>query len=755
MATPEEELALLNNLLAYTAEPTSASVVATPVPSEQGISQQDVISGLKTTGGIGMNLASALSGATVGAELGAPFAPFTAGLSVPVGAVVGGAAGSYLGDVGWKQLTDWAQGKTAEQTAVELPKTSEEALAQAGLGAGIETGIRGLGYIAPSVVRQGAKIIEPVAKYATTKISNIGSALSDALIAKSPTEAKTIAADTLEKLGATASQVEAGVKTLPKEKAATLYDVVPTKEIAQAQALLSRTSAGAQPLSDIAQKQVEQIGRTFDNLIPAKLKDLTTEEIGTQLKTAYDALRDPAFEKAGARYTGEMLKAKVPVKGLEKSIDQYLINNFGKIEAVPTPILDAANKIKSILPTVRPDVSQKAMGFGVELAGKAAVKTPKTVPLQALQEVRSELLKNVRATKDWGTQHHVVELVQKITDTLGQSQQGKELIAANTAYKDMIERWFRSDLAKAMDKPATDIIENLSKSSGPIKQFEQTFGKLTPQKGQLTNTPAQLFAAGKAKEFALKRDPATIANWVAENENALRRTGLWPSFQSLVKEGEKTAKYTAQAGTKGMQKQTVEQAKLAKPVRNVFARYAGDVAEEATTGKEIGSQLATMLKGAVRPITQRMVGSPIGTGITTSILGGAGVIGGIPAAPAIVLAGSIAATTAQIARVAQKNEALVGEQLVKAFTDPKYAAKLLKEKAKQQAAKAALAESRQTAYQAVQTGASEAARTLAKSPLITPLSRGIVVGQQLQSSMDQQQQKDAELALMDQLLLEQ
>lgn len=721
----EQIKAELNALGELSAAPTPIPVAA-PVPSgvspvissSPGITQQDVISGLKTTGSISANLAGSLVGAEAGAAAGAPLAPFTFGLSVPIGGILGGALGGFGADVGYQAVSN-----LAENQQQPLEKFISPAAEQARVGALLETGLRGAAYLAPSTVRLVGK-----------SVAGIGSKLSDLLISKSATEAKTIAADTLEKLGATVPQLEAAVKTLPKDKTATLYDALPTKEIAQAQDLLSRTSAGAQPLSDVAVKQTEQIRSTFDKLIPTKLKDLTTEEIGTELKRAYETLRDPAFEKAGANYTKEILKAKVPVKGLKKSVDEYLVKNFGQLEAVPSPIMAAANKIKSILPSTGQAAEQKAMGFGVELATKSATRTPKTVPLQALQEVRSELLKNVRATKDWGTQHHIVELVQKITDTLGTSQQGKELIAANTAYKDMIDKWFRSDLAKAMDKPATDIIKNLSKGAAPVKQFEETFGKLTPTKGKLSNTPAELFVAGKNKEFALKRDPASISDWVAKNENALKRTGLWPSFEGLIQEGEKAAKYGIQAGTKGMQKQTVEAAKLAKPVRDVFGRYAGDIADETTTGKALGSQLATMIRGAVRPITQRMINAPISGGITTSILGAGGsALGGIPIGPAALIAGPVAGVGAQIVRVAQKNEAEVGKQLVKAFTDPKYAAKLLKEKAQQEAAKKALEATRQVTYEKMREAGIQTMRDIAQSPLVTPLNRGILAGQQLQS----------------------
>lgn len=62
----------------------------------------------RTAGALGAGTAGGITGAGIGASLGAPLAPFTFGASVPIGAVLGSAAGAGLGLLGFDVAADVA-----------------------------------------------------------------------------------------------------------------------------------------------------------------------------------------------------------------------------------------------------------------------------------------------------------------------------------------------------------------------------------------------------------------------------------------------------------------------------------------------------------------------------------------------------------------------------------------------------------------------------------------------------------------------
>ena len=86
----------------------------------------------KTLRGVG-SLAAGTAGAGVGAMAGTPLAPFTLGLSVPIGAAIGGGAG-LMG-------FDWAN----ELTGADAPRTDQERLQSLGenTGTGLALGLAG------------------------------------------------------------------------------------------------------------------------------------------------------------------------------------------------------------------------------------------------------------------------------------------------------------------------------------------------------------------------------------------------------------------------------------------------------------------------------------------------------------------------------------------------------------------------------------------------------------------------------------
>lgn len=656
----EAELAALGQGTAPLETTPTATSAASPL-------QQSLISGAKNVGGLGASLAGSLAGAKTGAALGAPLAPFTAGLSVPVGGILGGAVGGFGGDVAFQSLANLVGG-------VETPfgDIATESAKAAGVGAGLEAGLRGLGYIAPPGIRLGAN----AASWAGSKLRN-------AFGPKTVSSAADVAADTLQKLGVTSQKIQAGLEVASDKTKATLFEVVPTKEIARAQAALSESAYGAETFTEIGQAQANKIANTLNKLVPSKIKDLTTEEIGTKLSGFYEKLRNVEFEKAKNAYNQKgLLDTKISVKGLDEALDKFIGDRFGTIDAADPTVQQAVRRIKAVLPGTKIVTEQKPMGFGVELGGKAATKTRQNVPLKTLHEVRSQLLEEARSRKSWGTNRDVYQIVQRITDTINASKAGPKLTAANVNYKNMFDKWFRSDLAKALDAPDAKVITNLSKSGKPIEQFEETFGPLVPKKQQQASEAAQLFIAGKTKELALQQEPKAIANWIAKNENALKRTGVWSELNTVLKAQTEAKDFAFKAQNAGLQKQTLQEAGLTENTLRALATKPGEMPRMPSVQGEAGQQTGQMLKGALRTTAQNIGGTPLGqAGITTTVAG----ISGIPMNVAIPLAAGVGTASFATRKARARGQALVGDQLTKAFSNPRYAAKLLREKAKRDA----------------------------------------------------------------------
>jgi len=112
VTTPAPETSLLSSLASY-------------IPSLQTVAQE--------SGGI----AGGLTGGKFGALAGAPFAPFTFGLSVPAGGVLGGALGYLGGSTLGRAGAELAAGEEAD-----VEKIAEAQAKPALVGAGVETLLR-------------------------------------------------------------------------------------------------------------------------------------------------------------------------------------------------------------------------------------------------------------------------------------------------------------------------------------------------------------------------------------------------------------------------------------------------------------------------------------------------------------------------------------------------------------------------------------------------------------------------------------
>ncbi len=93
---------------------------------------------IRGVGGIGAGLAGAGAGASVGAMAGAPLAPFTFGLSVPIGGLIGGAVGGAAGLFGFNKVADAVE---AQDITALAPTKQDIEQAAYNTGAGIQFGV--------------------------------------------------------------------------------------------------------------------------------------------------------------------------------------------------------------------------------------------------------------------------------------------------------------------------------------------------------------------------------------------------------------------------------------------------------------------------------------------------------------------------------------------------------------------------------------------------------------------------------------
>lgn len=145
----------------FGAPAVTATPVATPFPRTEAVttssgqssllsSLSSYIPSLETIAQESAGLAGSLTGGKFGALAGAPLAPFTFGLSVPVGGVLGGALGYLGGSTLGKAGAELAAGEEAD-----IAKIAEAQVEPALVGAGVETGLMTLGPIGRGLAAAG------------------------------------------------------------------------------------------------------------------------------------------------------------------------------------------------------------------------------------------------------------------------------------------------------------------------------------------------------------------------------------------------------------------------------------------------------------------------------------------------------------------------------------------------------------------------------------------------------------------------
>ena len=704
----DKELEQIEAELAALGESPDIPIQSAAAPPQQNALVRALygsIPAIRGIGGMGANLAGGIVGAKAGAALGTPFAPFTLGLSIPAGGIIGGALGGYGADVGYGTLAD-----IAEERDRPLEDISAQAAKEAQYGATIETGLRALGYLAP-----------PVARTAGGIATRVGATLVDAMGPGTVSKAEDVAADVLTKLKVTPEVIEKGLKetNIPNP---TLAQTVKTAPVGAVEAELATSAAGAQSLLQKAAGQTEALESPIKSLVPENLKGKTQLELGKTLQKQFRAAREKTYQALSKRYDAPgLLDKKVPLGSLDKQVDQYLNAKFG--DQVPSAIEDAANQIKSLIPKAKQVSEPRAIGFGADVTKKAP--PPEAKPealLKEVQTVRSGLLKKARAS-DRQTQQHILGLVDELNTVIDNIPgAGKELKKLNGEYKEFVNTYFRSPLSDSIlgrterVKPET-VFRNLQNNAQATPIFENVFGKITPTKAGTVKGAGALVIADKIREFERLNATEDKLRWIYKNENQLRDTNVWPRFQEYLDINAQqrgltdTASFGATERTlaRQLRQQAIQEAGLSSATQRVLRTGPSEMPRAETVASATGSQIGEMLKGALRSIAQRIGGATGQGALTTTVAG----ISGIPMSVAIPAGAGVAIGSAGLSASKAKRTALLGEQLSKAFTNPEYAAELLRKKQQRDAARKLERQSRLLAERQFQQMA------LQPSPLLT------------------------------------
>lgn len=614
----------------------------------------------------GASIAGSVVGSSAGAALGLPLAPVTGGLSVPVGSILGGALGSYA-DVPVQMGLDYLLETTPTQSRVS------QATQEAALGAGLETGLRGLGWLGKTAV--------PIARKASSVVSNFlgPSTVEDAQRLVGSELAKAI---TPQELIQAAAEKEALGNV---GEALTTADVTGSKQLARMQTLLSGQDLGQANITfaETAAKQLDDLDQAAFSL--TELKDPNPKRAGEAAKTLLTKARENEFNSAGALFTDEVRAISAPVKGIadevnavEKEIfkDSKVLGPSGEIQGLINQIQDLE---KGTPPPKTP------AGFGREAPKAKPAPTQTTVG--TLQDLRSKALEIARNATDGSRDELVadrlVELLGKRIDNIEGTQSLKE---ARAAWRKAKQTWYKDEtgqmapLARLLRKQSPeDIIADVSKKSAVSDDYARILGGLEPNK-----------LATEMADFVQQKTVDEKLEWLRSKRAIFVDSPIAPVLQQWEDALTKIQNTAEAAKVKGLSANNIN-----TQATSLIRALGGTGREALASGAEAGAMSAT------RNIAR--------SGIT-SALGGA-------------ITGFAAAVTEPLVRqTLQESTAKTASALAQALSDPSIALKYIDDAAKygkEEAARIALQDQKiNNAMTLVQSLAPASAATLRSSGLI-------------------------------------
>jgi soluble lytic murein transglycosylase-like protein len=434
----------------------------------------------------GASIGGSIYGGAAGAAAGLPLSPFTMGASVPVGAVLGSALGSYA-DVPIQMGIDYFTGTTPQQSRVG--QATEEAY----FGAGVETLLRGaggLGRLALPVARRGAALYRSLMGPGTEEAAQrlVGAELPGIMVGQETAQSAVGQAVAREQLVQAAAEKEALTQAGLPASTLTTAQLTGSEQLARTEALLQGQPLGQAnvQLAETATKQLDEINAAAESL--SALKDPNPKRAGEAARTLLESAREKQRTSAGALFTDEVRAITAPVKGIAKETDGVFKDIYKDTDVLePESALDSLmTKIKEV--EAQPKAEKAPTGFGRQAAKEAPKVTETTIG--KLQDLRSEALELSRSAAN-GSRDEL--FADRLVDMLGKRIDAVEgtgaLKAARSEWRQFKQRWYRSGdgqlspLARLLRKQnPEDIISSVGKKSAVSDEYAKVVGGLEPNK---------------------------------------------------------------------------------------------------------------------------------------------------------------------------------------------------------------------------------------------------------------------------------
>lgn len=551
------------------------------------------------------SIGGSVVGGAAGTKLGLALAPLTYGLSVPAGAIVGGALGSYF-DVPFQMGMDYLTGSTPAQSRVG--QATEEAL----LGAGIETALRGaggLGRVALPVVRKGASLVSNLMGPPTEEAAQrlVGAQLPGIMVGQEAAQSAVGQAAAREQLVQAAAEKEAMIQAGLPASTLTTPQLTGSEQLARTEALLQGQPLGQANvrLAEQASKQLDEINAAAESL--TALKDPNPKRAGEAARTLLESAREKQRSEAGALFTDEVRAIEAPASGIAKQADNVFEDIYKDTKVIEpnADLKDLVKKIKSVE------------------ADKAT-----TTSVGKLQDLRSEALELSRSaangSRDELFADRLVEMLGKRIDAV---EGTSDLKAARAEWRQFKQRWYRSGdgqlspLAKLLRKQnPEDIITSVGKKSAVSDEYAKVVGALEPNKvGALE--PNKL--ATEMADFVQQGTIDQKLNWIRSKRAVYADSPVMPlleKWEGILKRIKESGKSAAIPGLSAENIDT--QAKSLIRALGGFGKDAvasGAEASAVSASRNIArSGLTSALGGYVSGIGAAIVNPLIGGGMKAS-----------------------------------------------------------------------------------------------------------------------------------------
>jgi hypothetical protein len=540
----------------------------------------------------GASIGGSVYGGYAGATAGLPFAPYTGGLSIPAGAVVGSAIGS-LADVPVQMGLDYLLGTTPSESRIE--QGTQEAV----LGAGVETALRtagGLGRLALPVARRGAALYRSLMGPPTEEAAQrlIGAELPKIMVGSEAAQSAVGQAVAREQLAQAAAEKEALVQAGLPASTLTTPQLTGSEQLARTEALLQKQPLGQAnvQLAETASKQLDEINAAAESL--TALKDPNPKRAGEAARTLLESAREKQRTSAGALFTDEVRAITAPATGIAKDAD----NVFQEIYK-DTKVLEPNSDLKSLVAKIEKVEADKATQTTV---GK-------------LQDLRSEALELSRSaangSRDELFADRLVEMLGKRIDAV---EGTGALKAARSEWRQFKQRWYRSGdgqlspLARLLRKQnPEDIITSVSKKSAVSDEYAKVVGGLEPNK-----------LATEMADFVQQKTVGQKLDWLRSKRAVYADSPIMPvldQWEGILKRIQGTE---GKAAVPGLSAENIDtQAKS-------LIRALGGVGKDAVASGAEASAVSASRNIARSGLTSALGGylSGIGAAIVNPLIGG-------------------------------------------------------------------------------------------------------------------------------------